>query len=39
MRRTLQRLSATFSEDARFQGDESTVSFAIAVVASNALYT
>lgn len=39
MRRTLQRLTQTFSEDARFQSDESTVSFAIAVIASNSGHT
>lgn len=36
MRRTLQRLTQMFSEDAKFQNDESTVSFAIVVIASNA---
>lgn len=39
MRRTLQRLTQVFSEDPRFQNDESTVSFAIVVVASKACQT
>jgi hypothetical protein len=36
MRRTLQKLTAMFNEDHRFQNDESTVSFVITVIASNA---
>ena len=37
MKKTLQRLGQMFNEDYRFKDDQSTVSFVIAVIASNTL--